>query len=518
VESHDPSAPQGARSSDATPVLVFLSGPRRGHMEVLSGDLIGLGLGPARAIMPGDVAAARHATLRRRGGTYEIEAEPGRAIWVNGEQLDRLVLASGDVIEVGKGGDVVRFRIYGTGARVNKTVHEAFSDCLDCARHGSDKPVGKLAIFLTGLPVELATRTSAVFRVSISVVLIAVAAGTIGLAQRSQRLEERLSLQIDRVAGLSELLETSDVASITAAEIEALRAEVQAGVFETTERLEALESRSGAVGRVVSGAAGSTLFLQGSYGFREPGSGRPLRRVVRSDGRPAIDPAGEPAVSLEGDGPVLEIFYTGTGFVAGQGGLVLSNRHVAFPWETDQAARAMVAQGLEPVKLRFVGYLPGIVEPCDVSVVRASDEADVALLQCEGIAETIPHLPLSAASPSPGDEVIVLGYPLGIRALLARTPPEVVRAMMVGGPPDFWEIAERLSAGGLIAPLATSGIVGQVTQQAVVYDAETTSGGSGGPVLSLSGTVEAVNMAILPEFGGSNLGVPIARGRDLLRR
>ena len=365
---------------------------------------------------------------------------------------------------------------------------------------------------------ELATRTSTVFRVSVSVVLVAVAAGTMGLAQRSKRLEERLSLQIERVAGLSELLANSDAASITPAEIEALRAEVQAEISVTAERLDALEARSGAVGRVVSMAAGSTSFLQGSYGFREPGTGRPLRRVVAPGGRPVTDRVGQPAVSLEGDGPILEIFYTGTGFVAGEGGLVLSNRHVALPWETNQASRAMMAQGLEPVMLRFVGYLPGIVDPFDVRVVRASDVADVALLEYDGLTEAIPYLPLSEAPPKPGDEVIVLGYPLGIRALLARTPPTAVREMMTGGTPDFWTIAERLSAGGHIAPLATRGIVGQVTEQAVVYDAETTSGGSGGPVLSLSGTVEAVNMAILPEFGGSNLGVPIARGRELLRQ
>jgi S1-C subfamily serine protease len=49
-----------------------------------------------------------------------------------------------------------------------------------------------------------------------------------------------------------------------------------------------------------------------------------------------------------------------------------------------------------------------------------------------------------------------------------------------------------------------------------VYDAETTHGGSGGPVLDINGSVVAVNAAILPEYGGSNLGVPVARLRALL--
>ena len=45
---------------------------------------------------------------------------------------------------------------------------------------------------------------------------------------------------------------------------------------------------------------------------------------------------------------------------------------------------------------------------------------------------------------------------------------------------------------------------------------ETMSGGSGGPVVGLDGQVVAVNSAILPEFGGSNLGVPAEHARKLL--
>ncbi|MCP3961248.1 MAG: hypothetical protein GY719_25660 [bacterium] len=84
------------------------------------------------------------------------------------------------------------------------------------------------------------------------------------------------------------------------------------------------------------------------------------------------------------------------------------------------------------------------------------------------------------------------------------------------GDVDFWNVAQRLAEAGHIAPLATRGIIGQVTPAAVVYDAETTSGGSGGPVINLQGEVIAVNMAILPEFGGSNLGVPIDKAREIL--
>ena len=80
----------------------------------------------------------------------------------------------------------------------------------------------------------------------------------------------------------------------------------------------------------------------------------------------------------------------------------------------------------------------------------------------------------------------------------------------------FWAIASKLAAEMRIRPLASQGIVGQVTAETIVYDAETTHGGSGGPVLDKDGNVVAVNSAIVPKFGGSNIGVPAKRVRKFM--
>ncbi len=175
----------------------------------------------------------------------------------------------------------------------------------------------------------------------------------------------------------------------------------------------------------------------------------------------------------------------------------------------------MPAQGFEGRMTRFVAYLPGVAEPFDLELVSASEEADLAVLCCVGTGGA-DYLPLAEGPPEPGEPVLVIGFPLGIRALMARTDAEFVEGLRDAGITDFWEVAERMSRAGHVTPLASRGIVGQVTTQNVVYDAETTSGGSGGPVLSLDGLVVAINAAILPEFGGSNLGVPAARARELL--
>ncbi len=109
-----------------------------------------------------------------------------------------------------------------------------------------------------------------------------------------------------------------------------------------------------------------------------------------------------------------------------------------------------------------------------------------------------------------------MGYPTGLRSMLAQAGAAFVEQLQKTGETGFWTTAARLAEAGQIAPLASQGIVGQVTQATIVYDAETTVGGSGGPVLDVSGAVVAVNSAVLPEYGGSNLGVPVTRVRALL--
>jgi S1-C subfamily serine protease len=51
-----------------------------------------------------------------------------------------------------------------------------------------------------------------------------------------------------------------------------------------------------------------------------------------------------------------------------------------------------------------------------------------------------------------------------------------------------------------------------------VYDAQTTSGGSGGPLLNTSGGVIGVTFAIVKGFGGSNFGVPVHFAEPLLKK
>lgn len=520
VPTSSSGAPQA--TTETIPGLFHLTGSRRGTTETLVDDTVLIGTAANSDIhVPADrepAVAPRHATLHRRGLTYQLRTEPGQEVRVNEEPVREMVLASGDVLQLGEGGPRLRYRIFRQGHAAYRSMAEVLADCVDCAQAEGTNPIDRAGIFLKTAPKDLATRTSPRFRWVSLLVVVLLAASTTALGVRSFRLEQRLETEQLRVSGIAELLRQTEKRALTPEDLGEVQAVLNESLSGTLERVEALEDRADASQRIISSATESIVFLQGSYGFLEKESQKPLRFVVGPDGNPVVDSSGSPGITVEGDGPVLESLFTGTGFVVSEDGMLVTNRHVAVPWDFDEGAKAITRQGLIPTFFRFVGYLKGVAEPFDVTLVAASDEADVAVLRCSDVTRRVSPLRLAETAPAPGDEVIVLGYPTGIRALLARTDMKFVERLMSGGDLDFWTIAQRLAENGYIAPLATRGIIGQVTASTVVYDADTTSGGSGGPVVNLAGEVIAVNTAILPEFGGSNLGVPIAKAREVLLR
>jgi len=131
----------GSHSSDrstAVPdaALVHLSGGRRGATEFIPGDRIvlspasdgGIELSTSDETPPQSLAV-----LERRGHTFGLTVTPGAEVWINGERLDELVLASGDVLEFG-GGAVLRYRLYPPERRRYKTMTEARIHSERCSR------------------------------------------------------------------------------------------------------------------------------------------------------------------------------------------------------------------------------------------------------------------------------------------------------------------------------------------------------------------------------------------------
>jgi len=467
----------------------------------------------ARPDEPRDDLVAR---LHRAEDTYEIEALEGRPVWVNGVRITAQKLENRDMIEFGETGPLSRFCLYREDRPVRKMVAEILSDSLVYLRVSRQPVAHRVFRAFYGLLRRLMHETTLLFRVGVILAIVVLAA----LAYQQIRLNVLLQQQIERGATQLEsfagALTRAKEEALTPNDLKALRQELGHRLSSNAERLADLERRSQASARVIAESMSSVLFLQGAYGFRERSSGRMLRHVVDDDDRPLISPLGQPLLSLDGDGPVAERQFTGTGFAVGDGSALVTNRHVALPWENDANVEALAGQGLEPAMLKFIVYVPGKKAAGTVELVRASEDADLAVLRRKDVAEPMAGLKLADAPPAPGDEVIVMGYPTGLRSMLAQSGEAFIEELQKTEDTGFWSVASRLAKKGHIAPLASRGIVSQVTPVTIVYDAETTHGGSGGPVLDIDGSVVAVNSAILPEFGGSNLGVPVAKVRALL--
>ncbi len=512
--------------SDAYPLggaaaLEHLTGPSRGTVTWLNGSVLDISLSPRRFLRvtearPGEPGGDLVARLHRADETYEIAAFEDRPVWVNGARVTSRKLEHRDMIEFGQSGPLSRYRLYTEQTPVRKMAADILSDGLVYLRVSRQPVAIRLFLGIYGILRRLMQETTLLFRVGVVIAIVGLGALAYHQNQLNQQLQQRIEKGAIRLEGFAGALARARNEALTPANLKQLRQELGHRLTTASERLTALERRSEASGRVISASIPSVLFLQGAYAYRDVASGRMLRHVVDKEGRPLISPIGQPLLSLEGTGPVAERHFIGTGFAIGDKGALVTNRHVAEPWENDASVEGLANQGLAPVMVKFLAFTPGKQTADKVELVKASEDADLAILRRTEATEPVGGLNLAAELPARGDEIIVMGYPTGLRSMLAQSGDEFIEELQKSEDTGFWSVAARLAEKLHIAPLASRGIVSQVSSATIVYDAETTHGGSGGPVLDTNGAVVAVNAAIIPEYGGSNLGVPVAKVRALL--
>lgn len=502
------------------PSLTQLSGHHRGRVKQLvsqayhliaytgSGrlDIIDAQLSKQNTIL---------AQLHRSGKSYEIVAQNNRGVRVNGRRISNLLLCQGDVIEFDNSSVLLKFGFVEKSGGDKVKIGTIFDDCLKRTRFEANSRGGFLARLPLNILVDLTERGNLKFRAAVMVALTVLLSLNMYQWFRSNNLEQIVAEERQSLEGLASWFKKQQHEYISREELQKINDTFKSELSLADQRVSILESRSTASQRIISEASRAVIFLQGSWVYQEIESGRKLRYVVTKKGYPLVNRYGHPHTTLEGDGPVASQRFTGTAFVISANGRLLTNRHVAQPWENDRELESMKKKGIVPVFENFIGYLPDTSHPFNVSQDALSNRADLAVLQCAGVTEEIPHIPLASEVPMPGDEVFVLGYPTGLRALLARSNQEFIKQIETEKL-DFWSIASRLAQQNMIRPLVSRGIVGQVSQHAIALDADTTVGGSGGPVLNSDGELVAVIKAILPEYGGSNIGVPVTQVVELI--
>jgi DNA-binding response OmpR family regulator/S1-C subfamily serine protease len=288
---------------------------------------------------------------------------------------------------------------------------------------------------------------------------------------------------------------------------------------ETTTRLQRVETESQNAEEVIRAYAPSVCLLHVSVSFVDRTSGRPLRYGgINPDGEPLQDSDGNPIYTLEGRAPEVRADFFGTGFIAGEG-RILTNHHVAQPWWKNDELAAVLSQGLNPAIAELTAYFPDATTGIPVSISGVSEEADLALVTGElsGLKRPILKINGRREAAVSGQSLLSLGYATGLSAILARAGEDAVNdiAKTTGGNPK--KVANELLRRKLIRPLVTQGHIGDVLADKIVYDAQTTSGGSGGPLINRNGEVIGVTFAVVKGFGGSNFGVPIRFAQPLLK-
>ncbi|MBV8477108.1 MAG: trypsin-like peptidase domain-containing protein [Acidobacteria bacterium] len=221
-------------------------------------------------------------------------------------------------------------------------------------------------------------------------------------------------------------------------------------------------------------------------------------------------------VGLPHERPGLRAHLSGTAFVVADR-LLATNRHVAEPWYEDPESDALIRLGAVPVLEKLIAFFPGAPTPVSVTPLVLSANTDLAILRVETPLATkqLEPLPLAESSTPPGELVTVIGYPMGVAGMVAKSPASIYERLAYRH--DDIGAMNELAALALIRPSATVGHLGDVVGNKLVYDAPTAHGGSGGPVFNSRGQVIGVNAAFIDGFSGGTLGIGIESLRPLIQ-
>ena len=277
---------------------------------------------------------------------------------------------------------------------------------------------------------------------------------------------------------------------------------------------------------VVADLSAGVCLIQGQYLFVDPDSDLPLRfksgptdnSSCPSDNFQQNQIQFKP-VSVSGTGEILKVPFTASGFLVDKNGCVLTNKHILTPWSVSSDYQHVLQAGYHPKLTIFRAFFSNQPQPFDLEFLAQSDSDDVALLSCNIEQLDIPVLPCRQDPDQlkAGQSLLILGYPAGFEALLARLGHDQLDQITAPDVP-IDQIALNLAQRRLIQPIGTSGICGRVSPDKIIYDAQTATGGSGAPVLDADGKVVAINTALLKGFPGTNFGIPIKAGIKLLNQ
>ena len=503
--------------------LVHVSGSRRGETEFF--DCSWLTLGSASKYDVRFPTSDRWPVDPLQAEIFEHNCQLHLRNWsteavtlVNHKPITEIVLHDKDLIQLGPKGPKLRLRIRPEEYAACKLVREIMQDARDVAAERGLRGGSTLWSFFGQLVYDLrknAARTTQIIFLGLFISLLGIAGGLAYYSYATQQAQER------QYAALLKELESArqtqaDLEQKTAEERRRIAEALTAYEDETsrliasldeqrrhgasakeiqglTQRLIMLETERTSAEALIKRYGPSVCLLYGAYGFVEKGT-----------------VGGDPTELVE---------YMGTGFLVDAKGLIVTNRHIMEPWSMDSSDAEKLKAGLQPKLVKLLAYFPSRTAPYEVSVVRLSDQADVALGQLSQSPEKIAVIPIrqSSRQAAAGEAVVVLGYPTGVESILARMDETVAEALIKKAGHDLHNLMEGMAQQRVVRPLATQGHIADAAPNRITYDAQTTGGGSGSPVFNDAGQIIAVHGATMSRFGAVSFGEPISRVLELFR-
>ena len=296
-------------------------------------------------------------------------------------------------------------------------------------------------------------------------------------------------------------------------------ATLQKQLDDTNARLQRIEQEGDSAQTLIRDDVQSVCLLHISVAFRNQQSGQRLHYAgLNQQGEPLQDSDGNPLLTLGGNGPEVKLDVFGTGFPVGSDGRIVTNRHVAEPWWNNDELNKMASDGFLAEISTIHAYFPGDPRAFSGEIQEISKETDLATMRIDMQDLKRPLLSVESgkAGAVTGEPIVLMGYATGLAGILARTDEETARQILTHSGGDVSQVLAALARRNLIHPIITQGHIGDVLPDKIVFDAQTTSGGSGGPLFNLRGKVIGVTFATLKGFGGSNFGIPIRFSEPLL--
>lgn len=185
---------------------------------------------------------------------------------------------------------------------------------------------------------------------------------------------------------------------------------------------------------------------------------------------------------------------TGSGFVVsdnGQTGLIITNRHLVRTWEYGSQSPG-VSGRVTKIEVVLPNQKPEEAVEAEIYKLTPANSPDVAILKFSSPSLAVHGIEPDIDETKQGDEVVVIGYPLGLD-LLERTNDERVD------------------------PSLSTGIVSRVGQDFIQLNLRAYHGNSGGPVLNRKGFVIGVLTANVGSAQDIALATPIGSAVQLAR-